>query len=140
MITVNFRTSTGNNTSRRFEKNEGVSIYGNVRGIFLPDLFAYVRLEILDQFNNAIFFDDDYADVFGDYDFWFRTSNKDENLKIKISTKHPGGNVETVTVPIAVGNKTPDNLLPVPININLFDYLPVALIGVSGFLIYKQLR
>jgi hypothetical protein len=140
MITVNFRTQSGINTSRRFEKNQGVSIYGNIQGIFLPDLFAYVRLEIIDQFNNTILFDDKFANIFGDYDFWFRTSNNNENLKIKISAKHPGGNVETVIVPIAIGSNTPENLPDVPVSINLFDYLPIALIGIAGFFIYKQLK
>jgi len=138
-ISVNFKTRAGENTSRIFQKNEGVSIYGKVTGIsgvFEP--FIYVRCEVKEN-NVPIFTRDTYADIFGDYDFYFLTPNRDTNLEVNIFSQ--GINIiqgnETRKIPIAVGNKIPKNIVAEAGSLDLVFY---GLVIIGAFLLYNKFQ
>ncbi len=104
-ITVNFRTSKGNVTSRQFQKNEGVSVYGKLTGVAgVGEPGTHIRMEIINSKNNSIFFKEDTANLWGDYDFWFRTSFKDERLTIILTATYSIAGQDKVIIPIGIGN------------------------------------
>lgn len=104
-ITVNFRTSKGNVTSRQFQKNEGVSVYGKLTGVAgVGEPGTHIRMEIIDSRNNSIFFKEDTANFWGDYDFWFRTPFENIKLKIILTATYSIAGQDKVIIPIGVGN------------------------------------
>lgn len=138
MTTVNFRTSIGENNTRRFEKNQGVSIYGKctgVTGMFEPG--THVQINITKD-GQPFFYDNTNAGIFGDYDFWFRTPNEDCNLNVLIVATYSISGQDQVNVPLAVGNKIPK---PVPVpgqEMAWLGIVPIVLIGAIGFIIFKE--
>ena len=140
MISVHLRTKSGENNSRQFNTNDGISIYGSVSGWFLPDLLAYVRLEVTDQNGETIFYDETNANLLGDYNFYFVAPAYSTKLNINVFVKHPGGNVETNTIPIGIGNETAGTLPSPQSSFNWLDMIPLALAAIIGFFIYNEVK
>ena len=73
-LTINFKTNQGIITSRQFELNQGVSIYGSFTGIVgEPELFSTVQIQINDVNGNTIFFNNTSTNSLGHYNFYFVT-------------------------------------------------------------------
>lgn len=140
MTTVHFKTYSGENNTRRFNKNEGVSIYGKctgVTGIYEPG--THVRIEIT-QNGMPFYFDETNTDIFGDYDFYFKTPNNDTNLDLKIVSTYSISGQDFVNIPLAVGNANPKPLPNPNPEYSLLNYLPLMVIAIAGIFIYKELR
>ena len=140
MITVHLKTTVGENNSRQFNLNEGISVYGNATGWFLPDILAYVRLEVTDEDGTTIFYKETHADLIGNYNFYFKTPSYPTKLNVNVFVKHPGGNVETNTIPIAAGNRTADALPSPKSDVNWLDMIPLILVSGLAFWIYNEVK
>lgn len=140
MTTVNFRTQSGENNSRRFEKNQGISVYGKctgITGIYEPG--THVRINVTKN-GQAFFFDETNTDIFGDYDFWFRTPNEDTNLNVNIISTYSISGQDNVNIPISVGNLIPKPL-PNPLQeMSWLGILPVVFIGLVAYLSFKEFQ
>lgn len=140
MTTVNFRDSYGINNTRRFEKNAGVSVFGKctgVTGIYEPG--THVRINVTKN-NEPFFFDEKNTDIFGDYDFWFRTPNEDTNLNVQIIATYSIAGQDIVNIPLAVGNVSPKPL-PIPgQEMAWLGMLPIVFIGLVGYLVFKEFQ
>lgn len=134
-ITVNFRTSKGNVTSRQFQRNEGVSVYGKLTGMAgVGEPGTHIRMEIVDSRSNAIYFKETNANLWGDYDFWFRTGFKDERLTIVLTATYSIAGQDRVEIPIGVGNV---NASPAPRPQTEGDWLSwIPLLIIGGGVIY----
>lgn len=110
-ITVNFRTSQGEVTTRRFRPGDGVSIYGKVVGLALPDPpGTRVRLSI----NEIAYYQDVRVNnVFGDYAGYVRFPNEPGRGTLDVTVFRPLG-TETVSVPISWGEIQPAPIVPPP--------------------------
>ena len=137
-ITVNFRTSKGNVTSRQFQKNEGVSVYGKLTGMAgVGEPGSHIRMEIIDNNNNSIYFKENTANLWGDYDFWFRTPLEDAELKIVLTASFSWYGQDRVIIPIGVGNVLPSPAPRPPIEGNLFTVIPLLILGVGFVYLIK---
>ena len=139
-ININFKTSQGVVTSRQFEPDQGVSIYGSLTGIVgEPEPFSKVALMINDENGNTIFFDNDNTNLWGDYDFYFRTPSTPMQLTVIATGFFTITGQDQVVIPIGVG-KTP---APVPVPetpANPWDWLaliPLLLVGFAAYELYK---
>ena len=134
-ITVNFRTSKGNVKTRAFPKNEGVSVYGKLTGMAgVGEPGTHIRMEVLDKNNNSIYFSEQTANLWGDYNFWFRTPNDDVRLTILLTATYSIAGQDKVTIPIAVGNVY---ALPAPSPQTEGDWLSmIPLLVISAGVIY----
>lgn len=140
-ITVNFRTSQGNVTSRQFPKNEGVSVYGKLTGMAgVGEPGTHIRMEIKDSRNNSIYFNEDTANIWGDYNFWFRTGFKDERLTIVLTATYSIAGQDKVNIPIGIGNV---NASPAPSPETEGDWLsmiPLFVLGIGTIYLIKVLN
>jgi hypothetical protein len=140
MTTVHFKTASGENNTRRFNKNEGVSIYGKctgVTGIYEPG--THVRINVTKD-NQTFYFDEKNTDIFGDYDFWFRTPNEDTNLNVQIVATYSISGQDIVNIPLGIGNVNPKPLPNPKPERSWLDYLPLMVIAIAGIFIYKELK
>ena len=140
-ITVNFRTSKGNVTTRQFLKNEGVSIYGKLTGVAgVGEPGTHIRMEIIDSRNKSIYFNEDTANMWGDYNFYFRTGFKDERLTIKLTATYSIAGQDKVNIPIGVGMV---NASPAPspqTEGDWLSYIPLFVIGVGTIYLIKVIN
>lgn len=140
MTTVNFRTSYGENNSRQFEKNQGVSVYGKctgVTGMFEPG--THVQINITKN-GKSFFYDNTNTNIFGDYSFWFRTPNEDCNLNVQIVATYSISGQDQINVPLAVGSASPKPL-PIPgQEMAWTGILPVVFIGLLAFLSFREFK
>lgn len=140
MTTVNFRTQYGINSSRKFEKNQGVSVFGKctgVTGVYEPG--THVRINVTKN-NQPFYFSEKNTDIFGDYDFWFRTPNEDCNLNVNIISTYSIAGQDNVNIPVSVGNTIPKPL-PTPQSEGIFlSILPYLIIGVGAYIIIDKLK
>jgi len=141
-LTVNFKTQSGAVTNRRFQPGVGVSVYGTFKSVLFPDFNAFIRLDVLDASGNSFYFKEDSTNLYGDYALWFRTPDFDTKATVKLTGKHAGGGVETVIIPIAIGNETPDKLPDLPKEASIFDNISTLLILLiilmAGFIYIKN--
>lgn len=139
-ITVNFRTSKGKVTTRQFLKNEGVSVYGKLTGMVMPEPGTHIRMEILDSSNRSIFFDEDNANLWGDYDFWFRTPFEDERLTIILTATYSITGQDIINIPIGVGNVFASSAPSPAMEGNWLSYIPLLIIGGGTIYLIKLLN
>ncbi len=139
-ITVKFKTSKGNVSSRQFQKNEGVSVYGTLTGAVMPQPGAHIRMEIIDSRNNAIFFGEENANIWGDYNFWFRTPNKDERLKIILTATYSIAGQDKAIIPIGVGNIYPSSAPSPEIEGTWLNAIPLLVIGAGVVYLIKVMN
>ena len=140
-ITVNFKTNKGIVTNRTFEKNEGVSVYGKLTGMFgVGEPGTWIRLNVLNENNQSILTKETNANLWGDYDFYFVTPNQDSKLKIGLIATYSIAGSDETTIPIAVGNKIPENLPQPQAETSLLSFIPVVLLVGLGFFIYKEIK
>ena len=140
-ITVNFKTNKGIVTNRLFDKNEGVSIYGKLTGMFgVGEPGTWIRLNVLNENNQSILTKETNANLWGDYDFYFITPNQDKNLKIVLVATYSIAGYDETTVPIAVGNKIPENLPQPQAETSLLSFIPIIILAGLGIFIYKELK
>jgi len=140
-IIVTLKTQRGIITNRRFNLGEGVSVYGSVYGVtgmFEPG--THIRFELLDSNNQSLIYKDTVSDIWGNYDFWFRTPDYETNLKIKLTATYSISGQDIVTIPISTGNRMPDKLPDVSPEKTLLDWLPIVAIAAVGFYAYKVLK
>ena len=138
-LTVNFKTQRGLINNRKFNVGEGVSIYGKASTLITPvNPGTLVRLDITDNYGTSIFTQDKLTDVFGDYDFWFRTPYNDAQLNVRLYATYPISGIDTVNIPIAVGNLNPKTLPRPEVEFSLLNFLPIALIGLAALVIIKN--
>lgn len=137
-ISVNLKTSNGINTSRIFNSNVGVSVYGKATTLlklgFNP--LTKITMNVLNSSKQSIFYDETLTDFYGDYDFYFTTPSQGK-YDIKLTAYYIDG-AQSVIVPIGV-NTTPS---PVPTggSANIFDLLKYGIIIAGGVLIYKVVK
>lgn len=143
-ITVNFRTSKGIVNTRQFQKNQGVSVYGkvvDVTGIGGPG--THIRMEILDDRNNSIFFKEDITDLWGDYSFWFRTPFEDTRLTIIFTATFSFAGQNKAVIPIGIGNVFASSA-PSPARqggfLDWLTYIPLIVVGVGVVYLIKVLN
>ena len=137
-ITVNFKTSKGNVTSRQFQKNEGVSVYGKLTGMAgVGEPGTHIRMEIIDSRNNSIFFKEDTANIWGNYDFWFRTPYKDEKLTIVLTATYSISGQDKVNIPIGVGSVYASSAPSPQTEGDWLNMIPLLVIGVGVIYIIK---
>jgi hypothetical protein len=109
-LTVNFRTESGTNQSRIFKNGQGVSLFGKATGALgLGEPFTHVRFEI----EELGFFAETRANVFGDYDFFFRIPATGSGvLTLRLTATFSLSGQDTVVIPIAYGSDA--RVPPVP--------------------------
>ena len=140
-ITVNFRTQQGNVTSRQFQKNEGVSVYGKLTGMAgVGEPGTHIRMEIIDSRNKSIFFDEDNANLYGDYNFWFHTGFKDERLTIILTATYSIAGQDKVTIPIGIGNVNASRAPSPQTEGNWLSYIPILIIGAGTIYLIKMIN
>jgi len=140
-ITVNLKTQRGEIKNRQFNLSEGVSVYGSVfgmSGMFEPG--THMRFELLDANNKVIEFDEKTSNIFGDYDFWFRTPAFDTNLTIKLTATYSISGQDQTLIPIGVGNRAPANLPGVKTMDSFLDWLPIVAIAAVAFMAFKLVK
>ena len=139
-ITINFKTSQGLVTSRQFNLNQGVSIYGSFTGIVgEPEPFSNVHIQINDKDGNTIYYNNTSTNIFGDYNFYFVTPSTSMQLTVIVTGFYTVTGQDQLIIPIGIG-ETPD---PVPVPVapespwNLLSFIPILLIGFVGYELYK---
>jgi hypothetical protein len=112
-LTVNFRTESGTNQSRIFQNGQGVSLFGKVTGALgLGEPFTHVRLEI-EEIN---FFAETRANLFGDYDFFFRIPAMGSGvLTLRLTATFSLSGQDVVVIPVAYGDARVPPAPPPPI-------------------------
>lgn len=110
-ITVNFRSSQGEITSRRFRAGEGVSVYGKSTGVVLPDVVGTRIRLVLDE--AGYYQDTRVSDIFGGWSGWITFPSTPGSGTLRVTAYRPLG-TETVEVPIAWGEARDVKLPPVP--------------------------
>ncbi len=141
-ITVNFKTKRGMIVNRRFEKNEGISLYGKVSTLtgvgITPGTF--IRLNVVDSYGNSIVHKETLTDFWGGYSFWFVTPDQNVKLLVKIFAAYTWAGQDETAVPIAVGNVTP-LILPMPQAENAWlAFVPIVVVGVGLIYLVKVLK
>ena len=140
MTTVNFKTYSGANTSRKFGLSQGVSVYGKVTGALgLGEPGSHVRIDI-EKDGSPIFFKETFTDLWGDYSFYFITPNEDCNMTVKITASLSISGQDFVTIPIAVGNRAVGSLPKIQGEGSWLDWIPVIVIGTLGILAVKAVK
>ena len=140
-ITVNFRTSKGNVTSRQFQKNEGVSVYGKLTGVAgVGEPGTHIRMEIIDSRGISIFFDEDTANIWGNYDFWFRAPFDDTRLKIILTATYSIAGQDKVIIPIGIGNVYASSAPTPQTEGGWLSYIPLLIIGGGTIYLIKLLN
>lgn len=136
-ITVNFRTASGDNTTRKFKLSEGVSVFGKlsgVTGMFQP--FTFYRVQVFDKNNILIYFKENTTDIFGGYDAYFVTPSESQKLNVQIDSTYTISGSDTTIIPISCGDVSPD-IAPNPeTEKTFFDYLPLLVIIFLGAFLY----
>jgi len=112
-ITVNFRTASGTNQTRIFQRREGVSVFGKVTGLLgLGEPFTHMRLEIPE----ISFFAETRCNVFGDYDFFFRMPGTGSGvLTLRITATFTASGQDIVVIPVAYGEEKVPPTPPPPL-------------------------
>lgn len=135
------RTGSGIVTNRRFPKGEGVSIYGKTTGMAgIGEPGTFVRLNILDERGQTVVYKETLTNIWGDYDFWFRTPYHNAKLIVMLyATYSITGSDETV-IPIAVGSINPSSL-PLPQSeMSWLSILPLLILGIGTVYVIKVLK
>ena len=139
-LTVNFKTNQGVITSRQFDPNQGISIYGSFTGVVgEPELFSKVQIQINDVNGNTIFFNNTTTNIFGDYDFYFVTPEIPTQLTVIITAFYTVTGQDQLSIPIGVGQIPAPVSVPVPPD-NPWDWLsliPILLVGFAAYELYK---
>jgi len=140
-LSVHFKTASGENNTRRFLRNEGVSIYGKsttLTGIINPG--TLIRIDITDKNGQTFFFSEKFTDLWGDYDFWFRTPMTNQNMNIRLIASYPVSGQDVTNIPIAVGDVTPASL-PIPEKEwSWLEYLPLIAVGIGVLFLVNTLK
>lgn len=114
VVSVNLRTQSGINTSRKFNRGEGVSIFGKCTGILgLGEPYTHVRVEVLSSNGVGLFFDEMTTNVFGDYHSYFTFPNVDGRYTIQVTATFTVSGQDKSIVPVSVGSVAPANV-PAP--------------------------
>lgn len=128
-LSVNFKNNNGILSNRKFEKNIGISVYGKltgVTGIFEPATLT--RLEITEN-GKPYYLKETYTNVFGDYNFYFKTPDRDTKLLLKLVGTYSISGQDTVLIPVGVGNVNPDELPNPETKSTILEYLPMVFIA-----------
>jgi len=139
-LTVNFKTNQGVITSRQFELNQGISIYGSFTGVVgEPEPFSKVQIQINDADGNTIFFDNTTTNIFGDYNFYYVTPSVAMQLVIIITAFYTITGQDQLSIPIGVGQVPSPVPIPTPPDNpwNLLSLIPIAIVVWAGYELYK---
>lgn len=140
-LVINFKTQRGEIYDRKFNRNEGVSIYGKattLTGIINPA--THIRIHITDENKQTIFYDEKNTDLFGDFDFWFRTPLRNSNLNVNVIASYPVSGQDETNIPVAVGERNPSPLPRPQTEFSILSYLPLLVIGLGTFFIVRALN
>lgn len=140
-VTANFRISTGLVTTRQLNPGVGVSIYGKCTGVTgMPEPGTHVQINITKPGGEVVYSQDTITNLWGDYDFWFRTPNSNTKLNVRIVATYSIAGQDIVNIPIGVGSAIPDPL-PTPTGENTWlNLLPPLLISAGALLLYKEIK
>lgn len=141
--TVFFKTEQGENTSLRFQKKQGISIYGRCIGsLSLPEPGTLVQLNVRDSGGNLLYSNETHAGVFGGYDFYFVTPDKDETLEIEIIANYSIAGKDDIKTTISVGESSmPVPPSPVPdVTASIMPYVLIAGVILAGLFYFKSVK
>lgn len=135
-ITVNFKTKNGEKTNRKFELNEGVSIYGKFTGVLTPEPFTFYRIEVTNNKGENVYYKEGNANVFGDYDGYFKTPDLPQQLEVKVNATYSVSGSDETIINIACGGIEPKRNPDPETEKSFLDFLPLILIIFLGAFLY----
>ncbi|HES59643.1 MAG TPA: hypothetical protein ENO18_04345 [Caldithrix sp.] len=135
-LTVNLKTQSGLNYSRKFNPGDGVSIYGKATGILgLGEPGTHVRFSVLSG-SSTIYFKETYTDIWGDYSFYYTMPLNNAKLDFVLIASYSVYGQDQVKIPVAVGYK-PDPL-PLPEGEGLPWWVLPSILLIGTYVVLKD--